>query len=45
VPHRHYLEGEKSHIFQMIRPGGTLFDVKSAIKPNEIPDRIRYWSL
>lgn len=45
VPHRHYLQGEKSHIFQMIRPGGTLFDVKSAIKPNEIPDRIRYWSL
>ncbi|MBZ9851945.1 nucleotide sugar dehydrogenase [Mesorhizobium sp. CA14] len=45
VPHKHYLQGEKSHIFQMIRPGGTLFDVKSAIKPNEIPDQIRYWSL
>ncbi|MDX8455988.1 nucleotide sugar dehydrogenase [Mesorhizobium sp. VK9D] len=45
VPHKHYLQGERSDIFQMIRPGGTLFDVKSAIKPNEIPDTIRYWSL
>ncbi|RUU14699.1 nucleotide sugar dehydrogenase [Mesorhizobium sp. USDA-HM6] len=45
VPHKQYLEGEKSRIFQMIRPGGTLFDIKSAIKPDEIPDNIKYWSL
>ncbi|MET3591656.1 UDP-N-acetyl-D-galactosamine dehydrogenase [Mesorhizobium shonense] len=45
VPHKDYLEGEKSRIFQMIRPGGTLFDIKSAIKPDEIPDNIKYWSL
>ncbi|TIU66298.1 MAG: nucleotide sugar dehydrogenase, partial [Mesorhizobium sp.] len=44
VPHKHY-SGEKSRIFDMIRPGGTLFDVKSAIKPEEIPENIRYWSL
>ncbi|TIT92477.1 MAG: nucleotide sugar dehydrogenase [Mesorhizobium sp.] len=45
VPHKDYLEGEKSRIFRMIRPGGTLFDIKSAIKPDEIPDNIKYWSL
>ncbi|AZO31851.1 MULTISPECIES: nucleotide sugar dehydrogenase [unclassified Mesorhizobium] len=45
VPHKDYLEGEKFRIFQMIRPGGTLFDIKSAIKPDEIPDNIKYWSL
>ncbi|RUW47005.1 MULTISPECIES: nucleotide sugar dehydrogenase [unclassified Mesorhizobium] len=44
VPHKHYSR-EKSRIFDMIRPGGTLFDVKSAIKPEEIPENIRYWSL
>jgi len=45
VPHKHYLAIERAHLFQMIRPGGTLFDIKSAIKPNEIPENIRYWSL
>ncbi|TJW74860.1 MAG: nucleotide sugar dehydrogenase, partial [Mesorhizobium sp.] len=45
VPHKHYLEGGKSRIFEMIRPGGTLFDIKSAFKPNEIPGTIKYWSL
>ncbi|MCA0048640.1 nucleotide sugar dehydrogenase [Mesorhizobium sp. B283B1A] len=45
VPHKHYLARERAHLFQMIRPGGTLFDIKSAIKPNEIPGNIKYWSL
>ncbi|AZO25012.1 nucleotide sugar dehydrogenase [Mesorhizobium sp. M1E.F.Ca.ET.045.02.1.1] len=45
VPHKHYLVGERARLFQMIRPGGTLFDIKSALKPNEVPDKIRYWSL
>ncbi|RWA63454.1 nucleotide sugar dehydrogenase [Mesorhizobium sp.] len=45
VPHKHYLAGERARLFQMIRPGGTLFDIKSALKPNEVPDTIRYWSL
>lgn len=45
VPHKHYLKGGKSRIFEMIRPGGTLFDIKSAFKPNEIPGTIKYWSL
>ncbi|TJV16078.1 nucleotide sugar dehydrogenase [Mesorhizobium sp.] len=45
VPHKHYLASERADLFQMIRPGGTLFDIKSAIKPNEIPGNIKYWSL
>jgi UDP-N-acetyl-D-galactosamine dehydrogenase len=45
VPHNHYLQSERSRLFQMLKPGGTLFDIKSAIKPNEIPDELKYWSL
>ncbi|UCI07146.1 nucleotide sugar dehydrogenase [Mesorhizobium sp. B1-1-8] len=45
VPHKEYLSREKSRIFRMIKSGGTLFDVKSAIRPNEIPETIKYWSL
>ena len=45
VPHKQYLDRERSRIFQMMRPGGTLFDVKSAIKPSEVPKTIKYWSL
>ncbi|MDX8434336.1 nucleotide sugar dehydrogenase [Mesorhizobium abyssinicae] len=45
VPHKHYLSTERARLFEMIRPGGTLFDIKSAIKPNEVPDKLRYWSL
>jgi UDP-N-acetyl-D-glucosamine/UDP-N-acetyl-D-galactosamine dehydrogenase len=45
VPHKQYLDRERSRIFQMMRPGGTLFDVKSAIKPSEVSKTIKYWSL
>ena len=45
VPHKQYLDRERSRIFQMMRPGGTLFDVKSAIKPSEVSKAIKYWSL
>ncbi|UCI18885.1 nucleotide sugar dehydrogenase [Mesorhizobium sp. B2-1-8] len=45
VPHKVYLTSERARLFQMIRPGGTLFDIKSAIKPHEISDNLKYWSL
>ncbi|RUW56873.1 MULTISPECIES: nucleotide sugar dehydrogenase [unclassified Mesorhizobium] len=45
VPHNVYLTSERARLFQMIKQGGTLFDIKSAIKPNEIPDNLKYWSL
>ncbi|AGB45207.1 nucleotide sugar dehydrogenase [Mesorhizobium sp. ESP6-5] len=45
VPHKVYLTSERTRLFQMIKQGGTLFDIKSALKPNEIPDSLKYWSL
>lgn len=45
VPHRHFLEMDRNALFGMIRPGGVLFDIKSAIDPSEVPPTVRYWSL
>ncbi|MEQ8656367.1 MAG: nucleotide sugar dehydrogenase [Hyphomicrobiales bacterium] len=44
VPHQAYLNDHAS-LFSMIRKGGTLFDVKSACEPAELPTYICYWSL
>jgi len=44
VPHRDYRLLGMS-LFDMLRPGGALLDVKSVLSPQEVPvDRI-YWSL
>ncbi len=45
VPHRRFLEMDRSALFAMLRPGGVLFDIKSAIAPSDVPHDIRYWSL
>jgi UDP-N-acetyl-D-galactosamine dehydrogenase len=45
VPHRHFLDMDRNALFGMLRPGGVLFDIKSAIDPSEVPPEIRYWSL
>jgi UDP-N-acetyl-D-galactosamine dehydrogenase len=45
VPHRQFLEMERRELFAMLRPGGILFDIKSAISPPEVPPDIGYWSL
>lgn len=45
VPHRRFLDMDRSALFGMLRPGGILFDIKSAIDPAEVPASLRYWSL
>lgn len=42
VPHDEYLDGR---IMQLLRKGGVLIDIRSALSPAEIPKTIRYWSL
>jgi UDP-N-acetyl-D-galactosamine dehydrogenase len=44
VPHREIV-AEIQEFLDMIRPGGALIDVKSALDPASIPDGIQYWSL
>jgi UDP-N-acetyl-D-galactosamine dehydrogenase len=44
VPHRQYLEAPKA-LFERIRQGGALIDVKSAFSAQDVPSDIRYWSL
>ena len=42
VPHDEYLDGR---IVRLMRKGGVLIDIRSALNPAEIPKTIRYWSL
>jgi UDP-N-acetyl-D-galactosamine dehydrogenase len=44
VPHRQYLE-KPAKLNMMLRDGGILVDIKSAIDPNTIQGNLRYWSL
>ena len=44
VPHAAYLQGSGLE-FGMLKPGGTLIDVRSVIDRETIPDGISYWSL
>ncbi len=44
VPHRQYL-ARPEKLFAMLRDGGILVDIKSAIDPKSIPGNLRYWSL
>ncbi|MDF1792309.1 MAG: nucleotide sugar dehydrogenase [Thalassobaculaceae bacterium] len=44
-PHRAFLEGGARRLGTRLRSGGLLIDVKSALKPSELPADRRYWSL
>jgi len=44
VPHRQYLE-KPEKLNTMLRDGGILVDIKSAIDPKTIQGNLRYWSL
>jgi UDP-N-acetyl-D-galactosamine dehydrogenase len=44
VPHAAYVH-ERERLVAAIVPGGVLIDVKSAIKPLNLPSAVRYWSL
>jgi UDP-N-acetyl-D-galactosamine dehydrogenase len=45
VCHKWYLERGPAPLFGLIRDGGVLADVKSALDPAAAERRIRYWSL
>ena len=45
VRHKKYLEMGQPRLLSMIRDGGVLIDVKSALSPALMQRRIRYWSL
>ncbi len=45
VPHQAYLEAGEGWLFERIRDGGVLIDVKSVIAPQGVPERIRLWAL
>ena len=44
VPHKSYLT-KPEKLFAMLRDGGILIDIKSAIDPRSVPGNLRYWSL
>jgi UDP-N-acetyl-D-galactosamine dehydrogenase len=45
VAHKGYLAQDQPPPFSMVRDGGVLVDVKSALAPEGAAGRIRYWSL
>ena len=45
VSHKWYLNHGQSRLCEMVRDGGVLVDVKSALNAATIDKRIRYWSL
>jgi len=45
VPHQAYAAAGWHNLFNMLVPGGTLIDVKSAIPRDIVPPNIKYWSL
>ena len=45
VPHRTYLESGGRNVQDMIRCGGALMDVRSALSSDQIRDDLHYWSL
>lgn len=44
VPHEPYRRDPRA-LFDRLRPGGVLIDVKSVLSPKEVPQSLRYWSL
>jgi UDP-N-acetyl-D-galactosamine dehydrogenase len=45
VTHRTYLENWSDKLLSCLKPEGILIDVKSAIVPSQLPQKITYWSL
>jgi UDP-N-acetyl-D-galactosamine dehydrogenase len=45
VPHGDYLDAGAAHLTDPLKTGGVFIDVRSAIAPDLVPDRIRAWSL
>jgi UDP-N-acetyl-D-galactosamine dehydrogenase len=45
VPHRRFRENGSANLFKMVRPGGIVVDVKTAIDRHGVPASLRYWSL
>jgi UDP-N-acetyl-D-galactosamine dehydrogenase len=45
VSHKVYLDLPIDKLTSMVREGGLLLDVKSAIDPAKVGSRVRYWSL
>jgi UDP-N-acetyl-D-galactosamine dehydrogenase len=45
VPHDELLAKPRNELLAVLRPGGILMDVKSALDPKTLPDGVRYWSL
>ncbi|MBX3143094.1 MAG: nucleotide sugar dehydrogenase [Trueperaceae bacterium] len=45
VPHAAYMEDVKKRLGSLVRPGGVVVDVKSAIPAAAVPDGVAYWSL
>ena len=44
VPHREVM-GDPSALFAMVKKGGALIDVKSALNPADVPAHLSFWSL
>ncbi len=45
VSHQEYLHMPVDRLTAMLRPGGLLLDVKSALEPARLGSGVRYWSL
>ena len=45
VPHDDYLSNGGAHITKLLRDGGAIIDVRSALTPAIIPETVTYWSL
>jgi len=45
VNHRIFMEEGVGALCTMLRPGGVLADIKSALNPADLPSHLTYWSL
>jgi UDP-N-acetyl-D-galactosamine dehydrogenase len=45
VPHEAYLAMLPEGLLAALRPGGIVVDVKSVLRPGDIPEDLRHWSL
>ena len=45
VSHKQYIEMGQSKILGMVRDGGVVVDIKSALDPHNMERGVRYWSL
>lgn len=45
VPHSSYVDMVLERVHSLLRPGGTLVDIKSVYRPGQVPAGFQYWSL